>query len=77
MSDINKMDFKQLRNEVQLLRDELAMFKRVYEDAIYNIDIDNLSTRIVKEKDDKAAFAHPFFQDLKFFHGASSFGFSF
>lgn len=55
MSDINKMDFKQLRNEVQLLRDELAMFKRIYEDAIYNIDIDNLSTRIVKEKDDMRA----------------------
>lgn len=43
MSDTNieKMNFKQLRNEVQLLRDELAMFKRSYEDMIYNLDSDN------------------------------------
>ena len=43
MSDknINNMDFKELRNEVQLLRDELAMFKRGYEDVIYNLDSDN------------------------------------
>lgn len=43
MSDtrIEDMDFKQLRNEVQLLRDELAVFKRKYEDAIYNLDSDN------------------------------------
>ena len=45
MSDanINHMDFKQLRNEVQLLRDELAIFKRNYEDMIYNLDSDNFS----------------------------------
>lgn len=43
MSDdnINNMTFKQLKNEVQLLRDELAVFKRKYEDAIYNLDSDN------------------------------------
>lgn len=43
MSDtnINRMDLKQLRNEVQLLRDELAIFKRKYEDAIHNLDSDN------------------------------------
>lgn len=53
MSDnINKMDFKQLRNEVQLLRDELAIMKRKYEDIIYNLDDDNFSSRIVKEKGD-------------------------
>ena len=40
---INKMDFKQLRNEVQALRDELAIMKRKYEDAIYNLDSDNFS----------------------------------
>ena len=50
-NDINKMDLKQLRNEVQLLRDELAIFKRKYEDIIYNLDDDNLSSRLVREKD--------------------------
>lgn len=57
MSDtpIEKMDFKQLRNEVQLLRDELAMFKRMYEDMIYNLDNDNFSGRIIKEKDNMKA----------------------
>lgn len=35
------MDFKELCNEVQLLRDELAIFKRKYEDTIYNLDSDN------------------------------------
>ena len=53
MSDnINKMDFKQLRNEVQLLRDELAIMKRKYEDVIYNLDTDNFSSRFVKEQGD-------------------------
>ena len=51
MSDynINNMDFKQLRNEVQLLRDELAIMKRKYEDIIYNLDTDNFSSRLVKQ----------------------------
>lgn len=40
--NISKMKFKELRDEVQLLRDELAIFKRKYEDAIYNLDGDNL-----------------------------------
>lgn len=48
-ADINKMDFKHLRNEVQLLRDELAIFKRKYEDIIYNIDSDNLSSSLIKK----------------------------
>lgn len=53
MSDnINTMNFKQLRNEVQLLRDELAIMKRKYEDIIYNLDDDNFSSRFVKEKGD-------------------------
>lgn len=53
MSDnINKMDFKQLRNEVQLLRDELAIMKRKYEDILYNLDTDNFSSRFVKEQGD-------------------------
>lgn len=52
MSDsISKMDFKQLRNEVQLLRDELAIMKRKYEDILYNLDDDNFSSKILREKD--------------------------
>lgn len=50
--DINKMDFKQLRNEVQSLRDELAIMKRKYEDIIYNLDTENFSSRFVKEQGD-------------------------
>jgi hypothetical protein len=51
MSDnINQMNLKQLRNEVQLLRDELAIMKRKYEDIIYNLDTDNFSSRFVKEQ---------------------------
>lgn len=46
------MDVKQLRNEVQLLRDELAIMKRKYEDIIYNLDTDNFSSRFVKEQGD-------------------------
>jgi hypothetical protein len=49
--DINKMDYKELRNEVQLLRDELAIFKRKYEDLLYNLDTENFSSNIIKEKD--------------------------
>lgn len=49
-SNINQMTVKQLRNEVQLLRDELAIMKRQYEDIIYNLDTDNFSSRFVKEQ---------------------------
>ena len=54
MSDmnINNMDDKQLRNEVQLLRDELAIMKRKYEDILYNLDTNNFSSRFVKEQGD-------------------------
>ena len=52
MSDISNMTDKQLRNEVQLLRDELAIMKRKYEDIIYNLDTDNFSSRFVKEQGD-------------------------
>lgn len=53
MSDnINSMNFKQLRTEVQMLRDELAIMKRKYEDIIYNLDTDNFSSRFVKEQGD-------------------------
>lgn len=52
MSDIsiNQMSDKQLRNEVQLLRDELAMMKRQYEDIIYNLDTENFSSRFTREQ---------------------------
>lgn len=52
MSDknINQMDFKELRNEVQLLRDELAIMQRKYEDILYNIDNENFSSSVIKEK---------------------------
>lgn len=51
MSDLSQMEVKQLRNEVQLLRDELAIFKRKYEDIIYNLDDDNFSSTLLREKD--------------------------
>ena len=46
------MTDKQLRNEVQLLRDEFAIMKRKYEDIIYNLDTENFSSRFVKEQGD-------------------------
>ena len=49
--DINKMDFKELRNEVQMLRDELAIMQRKYEDILYNLDDENFSSQFIKEKD--------------------------
>ena len=52
MSDnIQNMDVKRLRNEVQLLRDELAIMQRKYEDILYNLDDDNFSSKLLKEKD--------------------------
>ena len=52
MSDISKMDFKELRSEVQILSDTVAKMKRMYEDIIYNLDDDNFSSQFIKEKDD-------------------------
>ena len=49
-NDIAKMDDRQLRNEVQLLRDELAIMKRTFADIIYNLDTDNFSSRFTKEQ---------------------------
>lgn len=49
--NISRMNFKQLRNEVQLLRDELARMKRSYEDILYNLDYDNFSTSLIKKAD--------------------------
>ena len=50
--DINQMDFKELRNEVQMLRDELAIMQRKYEDILYNLDDENFSGVLLKEKED-------------------------
>jgi len=53
--DINRMDFKQLRNEVQRLRDEVAIFMRKYNDTIYNLDKENFSNVFTAEQDDMKA----------------------
>ena len=52
---ISKMNDKQLRNAVQMLYDELAMFKRKYEDAIYNLDSDNLGKSFTIEQNNMKA----------------------
>lgn len=39
--DVADMDFKQLRNKVQSLIDEVARMKRYYEDSINNLDASN------------------------------------
>ncbi|MDD6564050.1 MAG: hypothetical protein PUF08_03110 [Clostridiales bacterium] len=49
--NIQQMNFKELRAQVQLLRDELAIFKRKYEDAIYNLDDNNFCGKLLKEKE--------------------------
>lgn len=46
---ISKMNDKQLRNAVQMLYDEFAVFKRKYEDAIYNLDSDNFGRSFTVE----------------------------
>lgn len=46
--DINQMELKELKNEVQLLRDELAIMQRKYEDLFYNLDTENFSGRFLK-----------------------------
>ena len=48
--EIKNMDFKELRNEVQRLRDELAIMQRKYEDILYNLDDENFSGEFIKEK---------------------------
>ena len=48
--DISRMTDKQLRNEVQMLRDELAVFKRRFEDMIYNLDSDNFGKSFTVEQ---------------------------
>lgn len=48
-------DFKKLYTEVQTLRDELAIFKRKYEDAIYNLDSDNFGKSFTVEQNNMKA----------------------
>lgn len=48
----DKAEVKRLRNEVQLLRDELAKMNRAFEDILCNLDTDNFSSRFVKEQSD-------------------------
>lgn len=52
---ISKMNDKQLRNAVQMLYDELAIFKRKYEDAIHNLDSDNLGKSFTIEQNNMKA----------------------
>ena len=46
------MNIKELRKEVQSLRDELAIMQRKYEDILCNLDTDNFSSRFTKEQGD-------------------------
>lgn len=48
--NIEKMNFKQLRYEVQLLRDEIAILRRKFDDAIYNLDSDNFGKSFTLEQ---------------------------
>lgn len=46
---IESMDFKALRAKVQEQEDDLARLKRIFEDALQNIDFDNFSGSFRKE----------------------------
>lgn len=49
MSEIEKMDFKELRTSVQELYDQYVKLKRTLDDALYNIDESNLATTFRKK----------------------------
>lgn len=51
MTEIEKMDFKQLRNAVQELYDSYVKLKRLIEDSLDNIDESNLATTFRKKLD--------------------------
>lgn len=51
VTEINKMDFKELRNAVQMLYDNYTKLKRMFDDAINNIDESNLATTFSKKLD--------------------------
>ena len=48
--DVADMDFKQLRNKVQSLIDEMARMKRYYEDSINNLDASNFGKSFTIEQ---------------------------
>ena len=47
--DISKMNDKELRAEVQLIRDELARYQRIINDALQNIGSDNFGKSLSLE----------------------------
>lgn len=49
VTPIEEMNYKELRQEVQRLRDEVSKMKRFYEDLFYNLDTENFSPRLVRE----------------------------
>ena len=49
VTPIEEMNYKELRSEVQRLRDEVSKMKRFYEDLFYNLDTVNFSPRLVRE----------------------------
>lgn len=46
--NIGKTDYKSLLNEVSKLKNELAKFKKDYQDSIFHIDTENLSDTLVR-----------------------------
>lgn len=53
--DISQMEVKEIRKEVQELRDAFAIMQRKYEDLFYNLDNENFSSTFIKEKNDMKA----------------------
>ena len=49
-TDIEKMNFKELRSKVYELESVVIKLKRMYEDVIYNLDDSNFSSSWVREK---------------------------
>lgn len=71
---IENMDFKALRKEVLYLRDELAVFKRKFEDAIYNLDSDNFGKSFTFEQNGMKAQIKLTAEGLKSTVSKSEFG---
>ena len=53
--DISQMEVKELRKEVQELRDALAIMQRKYEDLFYNLDTENFSGNFLNGINSKAS----------------------
>lgn len=54
-TDIEKMNFKELRSKVYELESVVIKLKRMYEDVIYNLDDSNFSSSWVREKNNMKA----------------------